>query len=111
PLPMHRLLQGDVGAGKTVVALASLLYGVQGGYQGALMVPTEVLAEQHFVAAISLLHGLQVSDPQRLEGKRPVMTALLTAKTPATERRRLVRELASGAIDLLVGTHALLTDD
>src|SRR5262249_39280557 len=55
PAPMHRLLQGDVGSGKTVVALAALLTGVQGGYQGALMAPTEVLAEQHHLAARELL--------------------------------------------------------
>ncbi len=61
--PMHRLLQGDVGAGKTVVALATLLYGVQGGHQGALMVPTEVLAEQHYLAARGFLGGLQVGGP------------------------------------------------
>ena len=70
PRPMHRLLQGDVGAGKTVVALATLLYGVQGGHQGALMVPTEVLAEQHFLAARGFLAGLEVKDPSRLGGIR-----------------------------------------
>ena len=64
--PMHRLLQGDVGAGKTVVALATLLYGVQGGHQGALMVPTEVLAEQHFLAARGFLDSLEVPDGSRL---------------------------------------------
>ena len=108
-LPMHRLLQGDVGAGKTVVALAALLYGVQGGHQGALMVPTEVLAEQHFLAAKELLAGLMRPDASRLLGERPLSVALLTSKTPGAERTRLLTNLATGAVDILVGTHALIT--
>ena len=60
PAPMHRLLQGDVGSGKTVVALAALLVAVQGGYQGAFMAPTEVLAEQHYLGSVRLLDGLNV---------------------------------------------------
>jgi ATP-dependent DNA helicase RecG len=108
---MHRLLQGDVGAGKTVVALAALLYGVQGGYQGALMAPTEVLAEQHFFGSLSLLEGLTVADPARLGGQRPVGMALLTNRTTAAERTLLHSELRSGTVDILVGTHALLTEE
>jgi ATP-dependent DNA helicase RecG len=108
--PMHRLLQGDVGSGKTVVALATLLYGVQGGYQGALMVPTEVLAEQHYLSARDLLEGLTVPDPGRLTGERPIAVALLTSRTPGGERSRLIAELGDGGIDILVGTHALLTE-
>jgi ATP-dependent DNA helicase RecG len=111
PHAMHRLLQGDVGSGKTVVALATLLVAVQGGYQGALMVPTEVLAEQHFLAARGLLGGLEVPGPGRLGGSRPLEVALLTSRTGAAERARLRPELAAGAVDLLVGTHALITDD
>jgi ATP-dependent DNA helicase RecG len=111
PHPMHRLLQGDVGAGKTIVALATLLYGVQGGHQGALMVPTEVLAEQHFLAARSFLEGLQVPDPARIGGARPLGVALLTSRTTAGERTRIQAELVDGSLDLVVGTHALLTDD
>jgi ATP-dependent DNA helicase RecG len=107
---MHRLLQGDVGAGKTVVALATLLYGVQGGHQGALMVPTEVLAEQHYLAAQGFLEGLRVADPTRLEGNRPLAVALLTNRTNAAERSRIQSELMAGSLDVLVGTHALLTD-
>jgi ATP-dependent DNA helicase RecG len=110
PLPMHRLLQGDVGSGKTVVAVAALLAAVQGGYQGALMVPTEVLAEQHYMAVRSLTDGLTVADPSRLDGDRPVHVALLTNRTTAAERVRLHRGLRSGEVDLVVGTHALLTD-
>jgi ATP-dependent DNA helicase RecG len=109
PLPMHRLLQGDVGAGKTVVALAALLYGVQGGHQGALMVPTEVLAEQHFMAAREMLKGVMRPDASRLLGERPLHVALLTSKTPAGERSRLLDGLLAGTVDILVGTHALIT--
>jgi ATP-dependent DNA helicase RecG len=109
--PMHRLLQGDVGAGKTVVALATLLYGVQGGHQGALMVPTEVLAEQHYLAARSLLAGLEVGDQARIGGARPLEVALLTSRASAGERSRIQGDLQDGSLDLVVGTHALLTDD
>ncbi len=111
PLPMHRLLQGDVGSGKTVVALAALLAAVQGGHQGALMAPTEVLAEQHLTAVRALLGDLTVADPGRLGGTRPVEVALLTNRTTAADRARLKERLRWGAVDLVVGTHALLTDD
>ncbi|MHB8682533.1 MAG: ATP-dependent DNA helicase RecG [Acidimicrobiales bacterium] len=110
-LPMHRLLQGDVGSGKTVVAVAALLSAVQGGHQGALMAPTEVLAEQHSMAVRELLRDLNVPDPGRLGGERPLRLALLTNRTTASERARLRDELDSGQLDLVVGTHALLTDD
>jgi ATP-dependent DNA helicase RecG len=108
--PMNRLLQGDVGAGKTVVALAALLVGVEGGYQGAFMVPTEVLAEQHFLSASRLLHGLVVADPTRLGGERPLAVELLTSKTTAGERTRILACLGSGSVDIVIGTHALLSE-
>ena len=111
PLPMHRLLQGDVGSGKTVVAVAALLTAVQGGHQGAFMAPTEVLAEQHFLAVRAMLDGLTVADGGRLEGTRPLSLALLTNRTTASERARLHEDLRSGQLDLVVGTHALLTED
>ncbi len=110
PLPMHRLLQGDVGSGKTVVAVASMLVAVEGRHQAALMAPTEVLAEQHGSEVISLVHGLTVPDPSTLEGRRPLRTAVLTSKTPAGERATIHAGLAAGTLDLLIGTHALLTD-
>jgi ATP-dependent DNA helicase RecG len=109
--PMHRLLQGDVGSGKTVVALAAVLYGVQGGHQGAFMAPTEVLAEQHYLSSRQLLDGLRVPDSSRLEGERPLAVALLTNRTTGSERGRILAALASGGLDLVIGTHALLTDD
>jgi ATP-dependent DNA helicase RecG len=111
PHPMHRLLQGDVGAGKTVVAVAALLTAVQGGYQGALMAPTEVLAEQHHLGVSALLADLTVGDASRLEGVRPVSVGSLTHRTGAGERTKLHAGLAAGTVDILIGTHALLTEE
>jgi ATP-dependent DNA helicase RecG len=99
PFPMHRLLQGDVGSGKTVVALAALLGAVQSGYQGALMVPTEVLAEQHAVAVRQMVGDLDL----RVE--------LLTSRVKGKVRAKMLEDLASGAISIVVGTHALLTEE
>ena len=111
PHPMHRLLQGDVGAGKTVVAVSALLVSVQGGHQGALMAPTEVLAEQHYLGVRSLLAGFTVPDDTgSLFAERPVRVDLLTNRTTASERTRLLAGLADGSVDLLIGTHALLTE-
>jgi ATP-dependent DNA helicase RecG len=110
PVPMHRLLQGDVGAGKTLVALWCLLTAVAGGYQGALMAPTEVLAEQHHMSLLAMLSGLVVPDDASLWGQRQVRVELLTNRTTASERARLLAGLAGGDVDLLVGTHALLTE-
>ena len=107
PVPMHRLLQGDVGAGKTVVAVAALLVAVQGGHQGVLMAPTEVLAEQHAASVRSLLEGFVVAEPGSLLGQRPLHVALLTNRTRAADRRRVLAGLADGTIDLAIGTHAL----
>lgn len=108
--PMHRLLQGDVGSGKTVVALLALLAVIDGGYQGALMVPTEVLAEQHAQSLRSLCAGLTIPRSDGLYADQPFEVALLTSKTPASERRRLLSGLADGSVSLVVGTHALLSD-
>ncbi|MEX1006251.1 MAG: ATP-dependent DNA helicase RecG [Acidimicrobiia bacterium] len=108
PAPMHRLLQGEVGSGKTVVALTALLTAVQGGYQGAFMAPTEVLAEQHELTMRSLLDGLVVPAESTLLGERPVRVALLTNRTPAAERRRITEGLTAGDVDIVVGTHALI---
>ncbi|MEA2972198.1 MAG: ATP-dependent helicase RecG [Actinomycetota bacterium] len=110
PHPMHRLLQGDVGSGKTVVALTALLTAVQGGYQGAFMAPTEVLAEQHDVSLRHLLGALTVPDERTLTGDRPLRVELLSNRTTAGERTRILADLAEGDVDLLVGTHALLEE-
>ena len=106
PHPMHRLLQGDVGSGKTVVAVAALLTAVQGGYQSALMAPTEVLAEQHHSGISSLLSGLTVPSDQSLLPDRPLEVALLTNRTGAADRSKLKARLVQGTLDILVGTHA-----
>ena len=108
PAPMHRLLQGEVGSGKTVVALTALLAAVQGGHQGAFMAPTEVLAEQHHITVRALIGDLAVPDPGTLMGERPVRVELLTNRTPAADRRRLAEGLRDGSVDILVGTHALI---
>ncbi len=110
PHPMHRLLQGDVGSGKTVVSVAALLTAVQGGHQGALMAPTEVLAEQHHAGISSMLAGLTVPSEQSLLPDRPLRVALLTNRTGAADRARLKAALADGQVDILIGTHALLTE-
>ena len=110
PHPMHRLMQGDVGAGKTVVALCALLTAVQGGFQGALMAPTEVLAEQHFETMVSLLGDLSVPDESRLGGERPLRVELLSGSRGAADRRSAAQGLAAGDVDIVVGTHALISE-
>lgn len=110
PHPMHRLLQGDVGAGKTVVALSALLTAVQGGHQGALMAPTEVLAEQHATGVRELLSGFVVSDPTNLFGDRPVRVELLTNRVTGADRKAVLEGLADGTVDIAIGTHALIQE-
>ena len=110
PHPMHRLLQGDVGAGKTVVAVASMLTGVQGGHQAALMAPTEVLAEQHAVGVRALLEGVSVPDPGNLFGDRPLRVELLTNRVTGAGRKDVLAGLAEGAVDIVIGTHALIQE-
>ncbi|KKJ00228.1 ATP-dependent DNA helicase RecG [Prochlorothrix hollandica] len=98
PSPMNRLVQGDVGSGKTVVAVVALVAAIQAGYQGALMAPTEVLAEQHYrklVDWFTLLH---------------LPVELLTGSTKAAKRRTIHNQLATGELPLLVGTHALIQE-
>ena len=95
--PMQRLLMGEVGSGKTVVALAAMLRAVENGMQAAFMAPTETLAEQHLATLDRLLDGLA-----------PV--ELLTGSTSAARRRELLGRLASGELGLVVGTHALIED-
>jgi ATP-dependent DNA helicase RecG len=98
PQPMNRLLQGDVGSGKTIVALMAAVVAMENGFQVAFMAPTEILAEQHFITIRRLL-----------ESSRFRM-ALLTGATPAKKRREVQAELAGGSIQLVVGTHALVED-
>jgi ATP-dependent DNA helicase RecG len=97
--PMQRLLMGEVGSGKTVVALYAMLRAVEHGHQAALMAPTETLAEQHFAKV------------QRLLGAEPLAVALLSGSTPARRRADILAKLASGELRLIVGTHALIEPD
>ncbi len=115
--PMNRLLQGEVGSGKTVVALAALLSTAAAGFQGALMAPTEVLAEQHFRSTSRLLEGLHrpVEEEnlfsvhlERLG--RPVSVGLLTGSVRAPVKRMLTAMAADGTLDLVIGTQALIQD-
>jgi len=101
--PMQRLLMGEVGSGKTVVALYAMLQAVGHGHQAALMAPTETLAEQHFATIQSLLGGGVGGDL--------ISAALLTGSTPAARRRDILGKLASGELSLTVGTHALIEPD
>lgn len=149
PVPMARLLQGDVGSGKTVVAAAALLQAVANGLQGALMAPTEILAEQHYKGLRQLLsrvrvprdrrrtadtdavtadadwkgttdtdHRARLDEIKRLLGMVPeddldgagVRVALLTGSLGTKERRRVLEAIANGDIDLVIGTHALITE-
>jgi ATP-dependent DNA helicase RecG len=111
PLPMHRLLQGDVGSGKTVVALTALLAAIDGNRQGALMAPTEVLAEQHLASLRKDLEGLTKPDPAVLGGERPLSIQLLTGRVRAKDRQGVLNGLRDGSVDIVVGTHALLSDE
>ncbi|MGZ3799921.1 MAG: ATP-dependent DNA helicase RecG [Bdellovibrio sp.] len=97
--PMHRMVQGDVGSGKTLVSFMAALYASESGYQSCLMAPTEILAEQHLKNAKKVLEPLGV----RL--------ALLVGKTKISERKKILEALAAGEIDLIVGTHALIEDE
>ncbi|MBU6334266.1 MAG: ATP-dependent DNA helicase RecG [Chloroflexi bacterium] len=133
PVPMARLLQGDVGSGKTAVAAAAALRAIAGGFQVALMAPTEILAEQHYRGLKGLLSGVPVRQPppddgvasaERLAeirallglafegdlGPAGVRVALLTGGLGARARRRVLAALAQGDIDLLIGTHALISE-
>jgi ATP-dependent DNA helicase RecG len=96
PRPMYRLLQGDVGSGKTIVALIASLLAIANGHQAALLAPTEILAEQHYQRIVQLLEGSRLK------------VAKLSASTTSASRRSTLRLLRNGAIDLLVGTHAIL---
>jgi ATP-dependent DNA helicase RecG len=118
PRPMHRLLQGEVGSGKTLVSLHMLLAAVQSGFQGAIMAPTEVLADQHFINLRALLDGLDqagrtsespTSDGRLFDFAGPRIE-VLTAATTGAARERLLAAVAAGEVDILVGTHALLSE-
>ena len=115
--PMNRLLQGDVGSGKTVVALRAMLQVVDNRAQAALLAPTEVLAEQHFRSMAELLAGWvdtgeeSAPEAETQESEQPrVRLRLLTASMPTRVKKRVIAELAAGDVDIIIGTHALLSD-
>jgi ATP-dependent DNA helicase RecG len=121
PRPMNRLLQGDVGSGKTVVALSACLQAVESGHQAAIMAPTEVLAGQHFRTVEALLgpigsrrvgadEGPQGSLLEAEAGAEGPTYALLTSAVTGKERERVLEGAGSGSVDLLVGTHALVQE-
>lgn len=129
PYPMHRLLQGEVGSGKTVVAVATVLTGVQGGYQAAVMAPTEVLAEQHYEGVCRLLADSSMAArpqgsvslfdiPAEQSNGSGLLVALLTGnhaevnvrRRGTTRREELLERIADGSIDVLIGTHALIQE-
>lgn len=126
---MHRLLQGDVGSGKTVVALKALLTTVDNGWQGAIMAPTEVLAIQHFFTIVELLETAGMSDQHifsssEYKADRPIKVVLLTGSTVrfnyrqesdqkgglAKQKKEVLKELEEGTVDLIIGTHALIQE-
>jgi ATP-dependent DNA helicase RecG len=99
PHPMHRLVQGDVGSGKTLVSFMAALYAIESGFQTCLMAPTEILAEQHYKNAQKVLAPLGIE------------LAMLVGKTKAAERRDILERLATGKIHFIIGTHALIEDE
>jgi ATP-dependent DNA helicase RecG len=110
PHPMHRLLQGDVGSGKTIVAVATMLAAVQSSHQAALMAPTEVLAEQHATGVRALLADVNVPDSGNLFGDRPLRIELLTNRVTGADRKEVLLGLGDGSVDIVIGTHALIQE-
>ena len=114
-IPMLRLLQGDVGSGKTVVAFAAMMAALESGHQAAIMAPTEILAEQHYRSFAALLGG---SGTSALEGLftpawlgRPVRMILMTGSLTTAQKQQVRSDAANGGADIIIGTHALLEDD
>lgn len=99
PYPMNRLLQGDVGSGKTVVAVISVMLAIANGNQAAIMAPTEILAEQHYTRITRLLEGLNIS------------AVLLTSNTKPKEKEEILRRIEAGSAHIIIGTHALIQEE
>ncbi len=116
-VPMNRLLQGDVGSGKTVVALRAMLQVADNGAQAAMLAPTEVLAEQHYRSVVDILGDLAQTDsalePPVSAGaptQRLIRVVLLKASMPTRQKKQTLLEIAAGTADIVIGTHALLAD-
>lgn len=103
PKPMHRLLQGDVGSGKTIVALYGCMVALSSGHQSAFMVPTEILAHQHYQSAISYVSAVMFDE-------RKINAALLTSGLNKKEKGKIYNDVKNGKIDILIGTHALIQE-
>ncbi len=101
PQAMQRLLQGDVGSGKTIVATIASLSAIQGGHQAVIMVPTEILARQHYDRISSQMSAFSCQDKE-------IKIGLLTSSLKAAEKRKIYKEISEGRVDLIIGTHALL---
>ncbi|MFH1577555.1 MAG: ATP-dependent DNA helicase RecG, partial [Candidatus Omnitrophota bacterium] len=104
PLSMNRLLQGDVGSGKTIVAIFAALFAIQGGYQVAFMVPTELLAQQHYATISSQFLALRFQE-------RMIKLGLLSGSATQKEKSKIYQEIKEGKMDLIIGTHALLEQE
>lgn len=107
-VPMQRLLQGDVGCGKTVVALLAALVAAGAGFQTAVMVPTEILAEQHYEKVSQLIERLQTT---KNRGQKKIKIGLLTSSLELEEKKETVKKIKSGEINIVIGTHALLQEE
>ena len=116
PAPMRRLLQGDVGSGKTIVAVQAMLIAIENGYQAALMAPTEILATQHYFAIRKLIERAAEASSRETQNARGTRTArtyrvvLLTGSLDAAQKRWNRQRIANGDADLIIGTHALIED-
>ncbi len=108
PQPMSRLLQGDVGSGKTVVATAAMLLTVASGYQAVMMAPTEILAEQHYKTITELLES--IGDKGHVPYPLSLNIRLLTGSLKPSEKEEIRREIAAGEVDIVIGTHALIQE-
>ena len=118
PQPMLRLLQGDVGSGKTVVALFGCLAAVANGYQAAFMAPTEILAKQHYENIVKQLEGVEGKRDKGVKDKasnplplKPFTPVLLTSSTPKKERDTLLEQIKNGKVHFIIGTHSLLQEE
>ena len=107
---MNRLLQGDVGSGKTMVALLTALLAIDNGYQACIMAPTEILANQHYESITALLDQLNAQLATSTGQLLTINCQLLTGSTTAKQREPLHEQLRNGTIQLLIGTHALIED-
>jgi len=106
PYPMMRLLEGDVGSGKTLVAMTSMLQAVKNGYQAAIMAPTEVLARQHLISVTNFLTAYE----KKFSNQSQINVQLLVGALKTAEKKQVINAIANGQVDIAIGTHALIQD-